>query len=169
MLHIVQRPVVRIVMVGIVLLTIQTTLLAELRPFGVSADIMLGASVAAGIVAGAEQGALTGFVLGVMFDLVLITPFGLSPFAYGMVAFMMGAAKELITVGYAWWLTTLLVVTGSVSGIVLFALSGSIIGQLGWVQWHLLVQAGVVGGVNALVGLPLSRVMKWALRVEREQ
>lgn len=169
MLTLVQRPLVRLVMIGVVLLTVQTTLLAELRPFGTSADIVLGASVAAGIVAGAERGALAGFVFGLMFDLLLITPFGLSPFAYGMTAFVVGAFKELITVGNVWWLTTLLVVTGSAAGIVLFALSGSIIGQLGWVQWHLVTQAGVVGGVNALVGVPLSRVMKWALRVEREQ
>jgi len=169
MLHLFKRPVVRLFLVGLVLLTVQTTLLADVRPFGSSADIMLGASVAAGVVGGAEYGALAGFVFGVMFDLLLVTPFGLSPLAYGLAAFAFGALKGSITVGSAWWLTVVLVFAGSVSGIVLFAVAGAMIGQEGWVRWHLLSAALVVGGINALVGPPFSRVMKWALRLEREQ
>jgi rod shape-determining protein MreD len=168
MLSLVQRPVVRLIMVGLVLLTIQTTLLTEIRIHGVVADIMLGAAVGAGLVGGAELGALAGFVLGLMYDLVLITPLGLSPLAYGLVAFGFGAAKATITVGSAWWLTMVLVFAGSASGIVLYAVVGSIIGQQGWVQLHLVPEALIVGGVNGLIAVPISRVMKWALRVERE-
>jgi rod shape-determining protein MreD len=169
MVTLLHRPIVRVAMIGIVLLALQTTMLAELRPFGVSADIMLGASVCAGIVAGAEQGAMVGFVYGVMFDLLLVSPLGLSAFAYGIAAFSVGALKALITVGQAWWLTVMLIIAGSGGGIVLFAFSGALIGQQGWVRLHLVGDVLVIGGVNALIGLPLSALMKWALRVEREQ
>ena len=169
MLTLVQRPAVRVVMVGLVLLTIQTTVLADLRPFGVNADIMLGAAVCAGLVAGPERGAMTGFVYGMMFDLLLVSPMGLSGFAYGMTAFAIGAAKSLITLTQAWWFTMAAVLVGSIGGIVLFAVSGALVGQQGWVRFHLIQQALVVGSLNAVIGPPLGRVMKWALRVEREQ
>lgn len=168
MLHLVQRPVVRLIMVGLVLLTLQTSILGGIRFGGFAGDIMLGASVAAGLVAGAEYGALTGFVLGVMFDLVLVTPLGVSPLAYGLVSFAFGALKATITVGTAWWLTVVFVAAGSASGIVLFAVIGSFIGQQGWVNVSLVPNALIVGGLNGLIAVPLSRVMKWALRVERE-
>ncbi|MEZ5217086.1 MAG: hypothetical protein R2705_18240 [Ilumatobacteraceae bacterium] len=168
MLTLVPRPLVRVLMVGLVLLTVQTTLLAGLRPFGISADIMLGAAVCAGVVAGAELGALAGFLLGLLFDLLLVSPLGLSAFSYGVAAFTVGAIKSAITVGQAWWLTAVLVFAGSAGGIVLFAVSGTLVGQEGWVQYRLLGQAVVVGGVNAVVAVPRSWLMKWAMRVERE-
>ncbi len=169
MFHLLQRPAVRLVMVGVVLLTIQTTVFAEFPIFGAKLDIVLGASICGGIVGGAELGALSGFIFGVMFDLLLITPFGLSPLTYGLVAFAAGAVKALVTVGNAWWLTTLLVAGGSAAGIVLFAFAGTVIGQQGWVQWQLVPAALVVAAVNALVGVPFCRIMKWTLCLEREQ
>ncbi len=169
MRHLLQRPTVRLVLVGVVLLAIQTGFVAQFPIGGARADVLLGASVCGGIVGGAERGALSGFVLGLLFDLTLITPFGLSALVYGLVAFSAGAIKALITVGHAWWLTTALVAAGSAAGIVLFAGIGTIIGQKGWIEWRLVPEALVVGGVNALIGVPLGRVMKWTLCLEREQ
>lgn len=169
MLHLLQRPTVRLLLVGIVLLAVQTGFVAQFPVAGVRADVLLGASICGGIVGGAERGALAGFVLGLLFDLTLITPFGLSALVYGLVAFSAGAIKALITVGHAWWLTTLLVVVGSVAGILLFAGVGTIIGQKGWIEWRLVPEGLVVAAVNALIGVPLGRVMKWTLCLEREQ
>ena len=168
-MHLLQRPTTRLILIGLVLLTVQTTLLADIRPFGVNADVMLGASIAAGIVGGAERGALAGFIFGLMYDLLLITPFGLSPLAYGLAAFSMGALRGVITVGQAPWLSMLLVFAGSGAGIVAFAGVGTILGQRGWVQLHLVEVVAIVGGINALIAVPIGKVMKWALRVEREQ
>ena len=120
-------------------------------------------------VAATERGQvdLAGFVLGLMYDLVLVTPLGLSPLAYGLVAFGFGAAKATIT-ATTWWLTMVLTLAGSAAGIVVYAVVGSIIGQQGWVSTSLIADVLFVGGLNGLIAVPLSRVMKWALRVERE-
>ena len=83
MRSLVHRPLVRLIMVGLVVLTIQTTLLAEIEPFGVVLNLVLGFVVAAGLVGGPESGALVGFVLGLMFDLVLVTPSGSPPWSTG--------------------------------------------------------------------------------------
>jgi rod shape-determining protein MreD len=168
MLHLVQRPIVRLVMVGMVFLTLQTTLLAELRPFDVITDILLGLSAAAGVVGGAEKGALVGFLFGIMFDLALVTPFGLSALTYGLVGFFVGLAKTSITVGQAWWLTMLLVFAGSAAGVVLFAALGTIVGEQGWVERGLLRVAVVVGAVNGLLGPLMLPLQRWTLRLKRD-
>ena len=168
MLHLVQRPIVRLVMVGMALLTLQTTLLSELRPFGVVVDLMIGFSAAAGVVGGPEKGALVGFLFGILFDLALVTPFGLSALTYGLVGFFVGLAKTSITVGQAWWLTMLLVFAGSALGVVLFAALGTIVDEQGWVDRGLIKVALVVGVFNGLLGPLMLPVERWMLRLTRD-
>ena len=74
-----RRPWFRLGAVALVLLAIQTTLFADMKPFGETVDLMVLASVATGVVGGSQFGALAGFIFGVAFDLVLETPFGMSP------------------------------------------------------------------------------------------
>lgn len=168
MLHLVQRPIVRLVMVAMAILTLQTTLLSDLRPFGVVADLMLGFSAAAGVVGGPEKGAMVGFLFGLLFDLALVTPFGLTALTYGLVGFFVGLAKLSITVGQAWWLTMLLVFAGSALGVVLFAALGTIVGEQGWVDSGLIKVALVVGVVNGLLGPLMLPVQRWMLRLTRD-
>jgi len=156
-------------MVGLVALTIQTSLLAEIQPFGVILNLVLGLVVAAGVVGGSELGALTGFVLGLMFDLVLVTPFGLSALVYGLAGFGVGYVMGSITVDRTWWMTCLFTFLGSAAAIVLFAIGGTLIGQEGWVRWHVLWSALVVGLFNGSLAVPMTRVMRWTLRIERER
>ena len=68
----------RLVLVALGLLGLQTTLLSQLRPFGVMLPVMLLFTVTAGTVHGSEVGAITGLVVGAMYDCVLTTPFGLA-------------------------------------------------------------------------------------------
>jgi rod shape-determining protein MreD len=164
----VQRPLVRLIMVGLVVLTIQTTLLTEIEPFGVILNLVLGVVVAAGVAGGPEKGALAGFVLGLMFDLVLVTPFGLSALVFGLAGFGIGYVKISITVEQTWWMTCLFTFLGSAAAIILYAVGGTLIGQEGWVRWHVLWSAFIVGLFNAALALPMARIMRWTLRIERE-
>jgi cell shape-determining protein MreD len=74
----VNKPVARLILVGLPALALQTTFFAEVKIFGVVLQIMLALSIAAGLAGGSENGALAGFVFGLMFDLVLTSPLGLS-------------------------------------------------------------------------------------------
>jgi len=168
MISLVQRPLVRLLMVGMVVLTLQTTLFSDLRPFDVVVDLLLGLSAAAGVVGGPEKGAFVGFVYGILFDLALVTPFGLSALTYGLVGFFVGLAKTSITVGQAWWLTMLLVFAGSVVGVVLFASIGTLVGEPGWVDRRLLRVALVVGVVNGILGPLMLPLQRWMLTLRRD-
>ncbi len=168
MRSLVHRPLVRLIMVGLVVLTIQTTLLAEIEPFGVVLNLVLGFVVAAGLVGGPESGAFTGFVLGLMFDLVLVTPFGLSALVYGLAGFAIGYIKISMTVEQTWWMTCLFTFAGSAAAVVLYAVGGTLIGQEGWVRWNMLWTALIVGLFNGALAIPMTRIMRWTLRIVRE-
>jgi rod shape-determining protein MreD len=164
----VQRPLVRLIMVGLVVLTIQTTLLAEIEPFGVILNLVLGFVIAAGVAGGPERGAIAGFVLGIMFDLVLVTPFGLSALVFGLAGFGIGYVKTSITVEQTWWMTCLFTFVGSAAAVVMYAVGGTLIGQEGWVRWHVLWSALIVGLFNGALAIPMAKIMRWTLRIERE-
>jgi rod shape-determining protein MreD len=165
---VIQRPTIRLIMVGLLLLTVQTTVLAELRPFGTAWDIMLGFSIVSGVIGGPEKGALAGFIFGILFDLVIAAPFGLSALIYGLVAFLVGSIKSSITQGQAWWLTMILVFLGSALGVVAYAGGGTLVGEIGWFRWQMLRDAAVIASLNALIGPYAAFVQRWSLVLTRE-
>jgi rod shape-determining protein MreD len=163
-----QRPTIRLIMVGLLLLTLQTTVFAEIRPLGSAVDIMLGFSIASGVIGGPEKGALAGFIFGIMFDLVVATPFGLSALVYGLVAFIVGYVKSSVTQGQAWWLSMILVFIGSVMGVVAYNGIGTLVGEVGWFRWTMVRDAAVVATANALIA-PFSTIaQRWSLVLTRE-
>lgn len=71
------HPAIRYVFIIATAAFLQYTLFTQFRIAGVSADLLLVVAIAAGIVAGAERGAIVGFVCGLCLDLLVVTPFGL--------------------------------------------------------------------------------------------
>ena len=98
-----RRPWLRLSLVAFLLLAIQTTLCTDLKPFGQTVDLMLLVSSVAGVVAGPQSGALSGFVFGLMFDFVLVTPFGISALVYGLIGFGVGYVQTIV-VDPTWYL-----------------------------------------------------------------
>ena len=86
----VQGPLLRLFLVGVVLLALQTTLFADLRPAGVSLQVVLALAAAAGAAGGPQKGALAGFVLGLLYDLHVGTPLGSSSISMGVGGFVAG-------------------------------------------------------------------------------
>jgi cell shape-determining protein MreD len=71
---IIESPVTRTFLLGLVVLSFQTTLFNTLRPFGVVLQMMLLFACVSGVVAGSETGAVAGFMFGLMYDMVLTAP-----------------------------------------------------------------------------------------------
>ena len=159
---------VRIAMVGSVILAMQATVFTEMRPFGVVCDFMLGFAIAAGVIGGPTPGMLAGFILGIMVDLNLATPFGLSPLVYGLMASLAGLVKSSITQGQAWWLSMILVFACSAIGVVAYGALGTLVGRVGWFRYSLLTDAAVIATANALIAHPATVVQRWALALTRD-
>lgn len=152
----------RLVLVALVLLGLQTTLFNQLRPFGVMLPLMLLFAVSTGTVHGSEVGAITGLVVGAMYDCVLATPFGLASLVFGMVGYIAGFLPLFVREP-TWWSRALVVAAVSALGEMMFPVALLMVGIDGWLHPHVLWIAAVVAlltGVLAPLFVPLSR---WTL------
>ena len=155
-------PRFRVPLVVLAALIVHTSVLEGVRSAGVAADAMILLPVTAGVVSGSERGALMGFVAGLITDLFLQTPFGLSALAYSLVGFGVGVLQGNV-IRAAWWIMPLTAFVGSAAGMVLYAVIGAMVGQSHLVRPGLGLIALSVGLVNAPLSILAGRAMAWAL------
>lgn len=166
MLALLGRPWIRVTLVGVTLLGFQTSVASEVRVAGVVVPLMLLLSAAAGAVAGVERGAVTGFALGALHDLTLVSPLGLAALAAALAGAVAGTlrARPMIP---PWWLAALAVGVASAVGEVAFPLGQALIAQEPWVGHRLWQVALIAGAVNAVLAPAVLPIARWCLRVPR--
>jgi rod shape-determining protein MreD len=148
-----------------VLVTLQTTLLADLDLFSAKGDIVMLLPIAAGISGGRERGAVVGFIAGLSLDLVVHgTPTGFFALGYTLVGYVVGMLQAGV-LRAAWWIPVATALGGSALGEFTLAVVGKFIGLEGLFNRHLVTVCIVVAVLNALLVLPMMRVTKWALPV----
>lgn len=144
-------------------LVIDQTVLADVRVLGVRPDALLLVAIVGGLAAGPERGAVIGFAAGVLADLFLPSPFGLSALVYSLVGFGVGSFQTGI-LRSAWWIPVVTAFGASVAGIVLYAVVGAMVGESQMVGTRLPLIAALVGVMNALLAPAALRLVTWALR-----
>ncbi|MEN9801466.1 MAG: hypothetical protein RLZ37_591 [Actinomycetota bacterium] len=168
MVEILNRPIVRLLLVSFLALPIQTTFFADVKFFGVAVQLMLGLAVSAGVIGGSENGALAGFTLGLMFDLVLSSPLGLLAFVYGLAGWAAGAVYSR-TVPNPWWLNTLAVGLVSAFATVAQPVLANWVGVDGWISLRLIGVVAIVSVANMLLSLVTVPLMRWCLAIKRRE
>ena len=158
------RGIARVVVVVALFVSVQQTLMLDLRIGGVHPDIMILLPIVAGIVGGPSRGALMGFVAGLASDLFLPTPFGLSALVATVIGFAVGEATLAVD-RTALWLPVVAAFGGSAVYEVGYAVLGSVLGQPQMVHTDLLRIVMVVSVTNAVLAIPALRVVNWALPV----
>jgi rod shape-determining protein MreD len=148
-----------IMLIGALLL--QTTVLARIRVFGVMPDFMLLVAIAAGIAAGPIRGAALGFASGMLIDLFLPTPLGLSALVFTLVAYGVAVANTGV-LRSAWYIPVLTAGAASAAGVVLYAVIGGVLGEP-MVTGHLVTIAAVVGVSNAVLAPVGVKFVDWSL------
>ncbi len=157
-----EAPWVRMAAFASLVLAVQTTLCADLRWHGAGADLVLLLAIAVGIAAGPVRGARTAFVLGLCFDLLILTPYGLSALSYSLVGFLVGLIEPHVYQARH-FVTPLVVGVASVVGSLLYAVAANIFGvndALTGAIWRVLLVATVV---NMLLAAPFVRVCRWVM------
>ncbi len=81
---------IRLGLVIVVCVVLQTTLFTHLRIDGVGPDIGLVAVLAVAYEDGADTGAIFGFLMGLAMDLFLTTPLGLSALSFAITGYAVG-------------------------------------------------------------------------------
>lgn len=153
----------RLVLVALPVLGLQTTILNEMRPFGVSLQVMVLLAAASGLARGSEVGAIAGFVVGLLHDLVLTTPLGLGAAVFGLVGYLSGYANSFVHAP-TWWTRMLLGSTASAAGMFLMPIALEVTGTEGAFTTQVFVIALTVAAFNALATVPAHMVCRWALR-----
>lgn len=156
-----RRMRVRVAAVLALTLVVHLTALSRLRIDEVRPDALLLVAVIAGLVAGPDRGAVIGFVAGVLADLFLQTPFGLSALVYCLIGFAVGSLQAGI-LRAAWWIPVVTALGASVAGTVLYALLGAMVGQPEFVSPHLVTIALLVGVMNAALAPAAVRLVEWS-------
>lgn len=106
----------------------QTAFFPHVRPWGVVPDVMVLAVAAVAVREGAEIGAVFGFAAGVLIDLFLEVPVGLSAFAYAVVGYGVGMVQTGL-LRPQWWMSPAIGGTASLVAGLIFVLAAMILGQ----------------------------------------
>jgi rod shape-determining protein MreD len=153
-----------VLLIGIL---VQTSFGADLRVNNIAPDFMLLLAVCAGYVGGPDEGAVVGFAAGLLSDLFLLdTPFGLSALAACLAGFASGWARTNF-LRLRLWLVPAIAAAGTALGVVLFVVIGYLVGEAQLIapgkRW--LVEVVVIEATYAAVfALPAAGLMYWALR-----
>jgi len=139
---------------------LQVALVSSLRIFGVAPDIVLLVAVAAGVAAGPERGAVTGFVAGIAYDLFLQTPLGLTALVCALASYGAGLFQLPLASHPRWWRAGCVVVASAL-GVAGFVALGVVLGQDELLGVPLLRVAAVVALVNGVLSLPAIRLLSW--------
>lgn len=151
--------ILRLGLVVVLVLTVQTTWMADLRPFGTPGDLLLLLTIAAGMSNGPVRGATVGFIAGIAMDLVLQTPFGLTALAYLGVGYAVGTIHDGV-LRSAPWIPVVVALVASALGIGFYVVLGQLVGQ----QFRLpdLPRVVVVTSImNAVLIHPAVVVTRW--------
>jgi rod shape-determining protein MreD len=158
-------PSVRIPPILLLAVIAHTSVFPQLRVFDVSADVLLLIAVAAGLAGGPERGAVIGFVVGILADLFLQTPFGLSGLTYCLVGWGVGSFQTRV-LHTTWWIPMLTSAAASAAGVLLFAALGAVVGQNQLISVRLLSVMGVTALWSAILSPLVVRVVRWCLMVD---
>ena len=146
----------------LIIISFQTTLFAEMRPFGVAAQLVLLFVVVSGSINGSTIGALTGLIAGLMYDFILQTPVGLTSLALGLA----GATAGLLTYFFhepTWWMRLITVGVVSLLGEIYYPLAQTVVGLDGWLQLRIIKVALVVAVCNLALSPIAILVCRWTL------
>ncbi len=156
------RDAARLTLVVLLFVVVQETVMLDIRVGGVHPDIMVLLPIVAGLIGGPGRGATIGFTTGLVSDLFLPTPFGLS----ALVGCLLGFGVGLATVALdrtAWWLAPVTALAGSAAYEITFGALGSVLGQPQMLHVALIRIAVVVSVTNAVLAVPALRLMTWGM------
>lgn len=153
----------RLVLVGLLFLSFQTTVFNEMRPFNVCLQVMLLLAAACGLAKGSTAGAIAGFIVGLLYDFVLTTPLGLSAAVFALVAYLAGYADTFAHES-TWWSRSLVVSGASAIGMVVLPIAFTVTGAEGVLTLNIFVVALVVAVFNAVFSVPVEMLCRWALK-----
>jgi rod shape-determining protein MreD len=155
------KVVFRVALVVTSAAVLQVGLFSQLPVAGVRAMVLLLLAITGGMVLGPDRGAIIGFIAGLVFDLLLVTPLGLCALVFCLCGFVAGRFQSSVTRSSRWRLMVNVGV-GSAMGYGLLVVVGWVLGQHNMLSDRLPVIVLVVSVMNALLAPLAMRAVRWA-------
>lgn len=156
----------RLFVVGFVVVLLQLCAFQQFVLGGVHPDTFLLLAICAGLVAGPQSGAVVGFITGLVADLFMPTPYGLSALCFVLVAFGVGLTAPLQDGRAPHLFQVVTVFVASVGGTLLYEILMVLIGQPRLPAGQLGDVVVVVSIANAILALPAVAATRWVFAVQ---
>ena len=153
---------IRLVLLVITLVVLQTAVFPHLRVFGAIPDLCLVATVAMAYEEGPQRGALFGFASGLVVDLFLASPAGLSALANACTGYVRRRVPGRDGARVARALPVVLGGIGGLFGGTIFVIVGGISGQAGYLSLTSVRIVIVASIYDALVAPLVFPFVHWA-------
>ena len=146
--------VLRIMALSVVLVFVQVGVISEVPVFGVTIDVSPLAVAFVGLLCGSTLGAVTGFAVGLLVDLMLVQTLGVTSLVFTVIGYWAGRLRELRDPQAA--LTPLLVgASAATVALVGYSVIEFLLGVDAPVSFELLRQIVLGIVVDTLLALPL--------------
>ena len=154
--------VIRLVALGLLAVVIQVAAVSQISIFGVSADLSPLVVMSVGLLAGSITGALMGFGMGLLVDLLLVQTLGVTSLLYIVIGFWSGRLRELRDPAHELVPLGMGAAATAVAGIGM-ALIQFLLGVDAPVSFLLVQQIFLTVLVNSLISLPVFALVRRAL------
>jgi rod shape-determining protein MreD len=154
--------VIRLVALGLLAVVIQVAAVSQISIFGVSADLSPLVVMSVGLLAGSITGALMGFGMGLLVDLLLVQTLGVTSLLYIFIGFWSGRLRELRDPAHELVPLGMGAAATAVAGIGM-ALIQFLLGVDAPVSFLLVQQIFLTVLVNSLISLPVFALVRRAL------
>ncbi len=154
---------IRLVLVGFLAVVVQEACISQVTIFGVSADITPLVVMSVGLLCGSLAGAIMGFGMGMLVDLVLVQTLGISSLLYIAIGYWSGRLRELRDPSHG---LVPLALGAAATAVAMcgMAVIQFLLGVDAPVSLVLLQQIVVTVLVNTLISLPLYALVRRILR-----
>ncbi len=152
----------RLALIGLTVTVLQIGIFQRITFGGAHPDAFLLMAIAAGLVAGAQQGAVVGFCAGLLADLFVVTPFGLSALCYVIVAFTVGLVASIPPGRTPVIFRVTVTFVASIAGALLYAGLLDLIGTAPLPRAELVDVVLMVSVANAIFAIPATAALSWA-------
>ena len=153
----------RLVALGLVAVIVQEAAIAQITIFGTSADLTPLVVMSVGLLTGSISGAVMGFGVGLLIDLVLFQTLGVTSLLYIAIGYWSGRLLELRDPSHGLVPMAAGAAATAFTGLGL-TLIQFLLGVDSPVSWLLLQQILVAVLVNSLISLPVYAIVRRVLR-----
>jgi rod shape-determining protein MreD len=155
------RPL-RVAVVLLALLELQLHVIDGISLRGYHPLILFLIPIGAALEGDGSRAAIAGFITGLILDLFLETPLGLSGLVFAIVGYGV-ASFERGVIRADRWLQPAVAGVASAAGVVGIGMAAAIFGQPQYYRLSLIGSVVLVGVFNAIVATPVIRAVRWAL------